>query len=259
VTPCDEAAFLRAIIAAPDDDLARLAYADWLDDRADPDRRDTARAELIRTSIAVTVPGLTAGAINGHVERIDALLADPANRVWIPEGYGVSKFTELRKIPGLAWDRGFVHTVTGFVPNFAVSLRRVRALAAAHPVSRIAITNDFQVPVTDGGGVTFRHALFVSDVDFRVSTRRTATVYGQPVLPKSLEMYLTGHLGALENVWPLGPRRVVGLRAVRYATAASARIDLGRALVEYAHAPVRNPRYKSNEPTLYDINGEVIT
>jgi uncharacterized protein (TIGR02996 family) len=38
-----DAAFLRSIIAAPDDDLPRLVYADWLDENGDPDR-----AELIR-------------------------------------------------------------------------------------------------------------------------------------------------------------------------------------------------------------------
>jgi uncharacterized protein (TIGR02996 family) len=32
----DEAAFLGAIRASPDDDTTRLVYADWLDDRADP-------------------------------------------------------------------------------------------------------------------------------------------------------------------------------------------------------------------------------
>jgi uncharacterized protein (TIGR02996 family) len=32
----DDAAFWRAILAAPDDDLPRLVYADWLDDHGDP-------------------------------------------------------------------------------------------------------------------------------------------------------------------------------------------------------------------------------
>jgi uncharacterized protein (TIGR02996 family) len=38
--------FLAAILAEPDDDLPRLIYADWLDERGDPDR-----AEFIRTQI----------------------------------------------------------------------------------------------------------------------------------------------------------------------------------------------------------------
>src|SRR5437764_6172383 len=32
----DDDAFLRAILAHPDDDLPRLVYADWLDERGDP-------------------------------------------------------------------------------------------------------------------------------------------------------------------------------------------------------------------------------
>ena len=42
----DEAAFLAAIIAAPEDDTVRLAYADWLDEQGHP-----ARAGYIRRRI----------------------------------------------------------------------------------------------------------------------------------------------------------------------------------------------------------------
>jgi uncharacterized protein (TIGR02996 family) len=42
----DEDAFLAAIRANPADDLARLVYADWLDERADPDA--PARAAFLR-------------------------------------------------------------------------------------------------------------------------------------------------------------------------------------------------------------------
>jgi uncharacterized protein (TIGR02996 family) len=42
----DEAAFLRAICAAPTDDAPRLTFADWLDERGQPG--DDARAGLIR-------------------------------------------------------------------------------------------------------------------------------------------------------------------------------------------------------------------
>lgn len=55
-TSGDERALLAAIIAAPDDDTLRLAYADWLDEHADDlpkPRRKLAkvRAELIRIQI----------------------------------------------------------------------------------------------------------------------------------------------------------------------------------------------------------------
>jgi uncharacterized protein (TIGR02996 family) len=45
----DQAAFLTAIRADPDDDPTRLVYADWLDEHGD--ERDRARAEFIRAQI----------------------------------------------------------------------------------------------------------------------------------------------------------------------------------------------------------------
>src|SRR5262245_16884034 len=44
----EDTGFLRAIACDPDDDTARLAYADWLDER---DQHN--RAEFIRAQIAV--------------------------------------------------------------------------------------------------------------------------------------------------------------------------------------------------------------
>src|SRR5690242_1443256 len=60
MTP-DEEAFLRAICENPDDDLPRLVYADWLDERGDP------RGEFIRVQIGLWrgaggAPGTAGGA-----------------------------------------------------------------------------------------------------------------------------------------------------------------------------------------------------
>ena len=38
----------RAVLAAPDDDAPRLAFADWLEDHG-----DAARADFVRTQIAL--------------------------------------------------------------------------------------------------------------------------------------------------------------------------------------------------------------
>ena len=54
----DRACFLAALAAAPDDDLLRLVFADWLDDNAASDL-DVATAEFIR----VECSGLTDGAL----------------------------------------------------------------------------------------------------------------------------------------------------------------------------------------------------
>lgn len=42
----DHAAFLRAIIAEPDDDLPRLIFADWLDERGEADRASFIRCQV---------------------------------------------------------------------------------------------------------------------------------------------------------------------------------------------------------------------
>jgi uncharacterized protein (TIGR02996 family) len=50
----DEAALLAAIVAHPDEDTPRLAYADWLDEHNDPDRAEADRAEFIRAQCRFT-------------------------------------------------------------------------------------------------------------------------------------------------------------------------------------------------------------
>jgi uncharacterized protein (TIGR02996 family) len=56
----DEAAFLRAIRSRPGDDLTRLVYADWLDERDDP-RGDFIRLHLALSTAAPDHPDRVAG------------------------------------------------------------------------------------------------------------------------------------------------------------------------------------------------------
>jgi uncharacterized protein (TIGR02996 family) len=58
----DEAAFLAAIIAAPEDDTVRLAYADWLDERGHPARAGYIRRRILGFS-ALGVRGTTSDLI----------------------------------------------------------------------------------------------------------------------------------------------------------------------------------------------------
>jgi uncharacterized protein (TIGR02996 family) len=37
--------FLRAVLAAPDDDTPRLAFADWLDEHGEPERAEFIRVQ----------------------------------------------------------------------------------------------------------------------------------------------------------------------------------------------------------------------
>ena len=52
-----DTAFLRTILADPDDDAPRLIYADWLDENGDSDRAEFIRLQVRLASYAGTDPG----------------------------------------------------------------------------------------------------------------------------------------------------------------------------------------------------------
>lgn len=122
----DRAALLAAVCADPDDDLPRLAFADWLDDHGDP-----GRAEFIRLQCELArLPADQSGDCGRLSERIDALAADNTER-WLEE---------LPQAPSeFGWsyrnyDRGFPTTL--FVVN---SSRLTPALFAAAPIVRLSV------------------------------------------------------------------------------------------------------------------------
>ena len=92
-------AFLRTIIAQPDDDLPRLVYADWLDERDDP-----ARAEFIRIQCELAhLPDDDAERRPMLEDREHELLAEhePA---WLG--------SELVGLQEWEFQRGFLHSMT---------------------------------------------------------------------------------------------------------------------------------------------------
>jgi uncharacterized protein (TIGR02996 family) len=81
----EDASFLKSIVAAPGDDLARLAYADWLEDQRDP------RAEYIRLRLKLGEP-------RGR-KRILARLSELAPSIegdWRRQVFSVPKLTIAR-------------------------------------------------------------------------------------------------------------------------------------------------------------------
>jgi uncharacterized protein (TIGR02996 family) len=72
----DEAAFLQAIIAAPDDDSIRLVYADWLEERGDC-RGEFLRLLHQRAAATARLKQLLPGVDPAWVQRI--------SRVWAGE------------------------------------------------------------------------------------------------------------------------------------------------------------------------------
>jgi len=111
----EHAAFLAAVLAAPDDDLPRLIYADWLDERGDP------RGEFIRLQIAAFHGDISAGRAASAIER-------ECGRIWAG--------------PLASWAyqvgfcRGFAETLIIRGEEFLVRVAKIFRLA---PIQRIAL------------------------------------------------------------------------------------------------------------------------
>lgn len=201
----ENAAFMAAIRDNPDDDTPRLVFADWCDDRGEPDR-----AEFIRGQVEIAralTPGVRklADTVSAFVppERVfearhpgitalrarsDALLAEheldwlrdwplwqvgfQANSTWVPEAEW-------------AWDRGFVGAV---------------ALPWEHwvggPCPRCEGDADLPVP---GGVVTCDICAGLG----RVLGHAAAVVSAQPVTRVTLTNREPGHWPN-EPGWPWG-------------------------------------------------------
>lgn len=96
----DRQALLLAIRAAPDDDLPRLAYADWLEENGDP-----GRAQFIRVQCALARLAPDEDEHDAVYQRSEALAREHAGR-WAGE---------LPSLDGVSWSsftRGFVEGAT---------------------------------------------------------------------------------------------------------------------------------------------------
>jgi uncharacterized protein (TIGR02996 family) len=95
----DAEALLAAVLAAPDDDAPRLIYADWLDERGQPERAAFIRLQVERARLSK------------HDPRAD-VLAFRAARLF--DRHGADWVAELPRLDGITWtdfDRGFPRAV----------------------------------------------------------------------------------------------------------------------------------------------------
>lgn len=113
---------LQAIRADPGDDLARLAYADWLEEHGEPER-----GEFIRLQIALREPGRDRAATLELLRRLRELLV-AHQRQWLgPLAWAA---------PDSLFERGFVQKVRIRAADF---LRCADELLAVHPVARLHV------------------------------------------------------------------------------------------------------------------------
>lgn len=125
------AAFLSAIREAPEDDTARLVYADYLDEQGGPG--DVARAEFIRVQIRLAGLGDTAPERPALEDRENELL-----RTHEHEWVGRLHDRLARGLLRWRFERGFLATVQ---VSAAALANRGTGLFAAHPVDRVRLTD----------------------------------------------------------------------------------------------------------------------
>jgi uncharacterized protein (TIGR02996 family) len=158
----DRAAFLAAIVAAPDDDLPRLVFADWLDEYGEPERAEFIRVqcELAKLRAKGCHEGETCNVTGQCAEcnrDVEAeplrrrerelwtagvevgTLPDEAARLWT---LGLPGDSHSGNWPVLTVHRGFISHVTCSWPDWH---RHSAALLAACP---IAGAKDGQVRLT---------------------------------------------------------------------------------------------------------------
>jgi uncharacterized protein (TIGR02996 family) len=136
-------ALLRAIIDQPDDDLPRLAYADWLEDNGECEG-----AEFIRVQIRAWEdwPG---GDWNDLCARANVLLTRSRFQEWFgaPPGFLVNVRSAVKvelydeaaeRTIQLGLRRGFVERIEC---SLAVFLEHAGAVFAAHPVQEVRLTD----------------------------------------------------------------------------------------------------------------------
>jgi uncharacterized protein (TIGR02996 family) len=131
-------ALLSTILANPDDDIARLVYADWLEETAEP--AAVARARFIRLQIECARCPPDAS-FSPHADEIDALAARWA-REWLMElPAPVAKAVREERRGAGAFRRGFVDGITLSTEAF---MWTVPALLAAAPVTEMHIHGAFK-------------------------------------------------------------------------------------------------------------------
>jgi uncharacterized protein (TIGR02996 family) len=120
----DGEALLRTILLCPEDDTARLVFADWLDENGQPHR-----AECIRAQIAYAQDGKWTPAAGVRIAE---------EKQWF--GFPRECCSDCK------WWRGFVWKIHLLTVDF---FKHAEAIFAAHPVASVVLTD--RRPGTWGG------------------------------------------------------------------------------------------------------------
>jgi uncharacterized protein (TIGR02996 family) len=120
-------ALLRAVCAAPDDDLPRLVFADWCEENGEPER-----ATFIRTQVEFARK-------SRHAEGVDDRLGRQSLELW--REYRKRWLAELPVIRGVTWFdafyRGFVERVS--VTSDVVLMAHADDILGTSPIQHLTV------------------------------------------------------------------------------------------------------------------------
>jgi uncharacterized protein (TIGR02996 family) len=155
----EQAAFLAAILAAPEDDTPRLVYADWLEEHG-----EVVRAEFIRVQVELAGVERRAGGLEAlgllrwdHPWRLRAKALRRREREldFVPPAASAAWCWPLAELH-LAWSwtmrRGLAEEVTCTCRDW---LAHGPAVVAAQPVTRVALRDQRPWHAGRGGGREF--------------------------------------------------------------------------------------------------------
>jgi uncharacterized protein (TIGR02996 family) len=130
----EQQAILRTIFENPDDDAPRLVYADWLEERGDPD--NTARAHLIRRQIAINSadPDRSSASERNDPQGALAVAEERCTPQWLRSGKA-------------AWDRGFIREARCDTAAWA---DHANEILSEHPIHSLTLEGEIcieHVPV----------------------------------------------------------------------------------------------------------------
>lgn len=210
-------AILRDIREHPEDDLPRLAYADWLEETD----KDLALAEFIRLQMQVAALERDGKAAPPAIrDRERELLVGPKPALyehavcWFHSGSGTDTW---RILFAPEFRRGFPWLITCRLGDL---MSNARELFSRYPIEDVRLTDRRPVPVGDGWA-----ACWTVVEDFR-SVR----------LPNALPRWLFKRLAAEKVTERIFSWRQQRFTHARYASDAAAILDLSRALVAHGRS-----------------------
>jgi uncharacterized protein (TIGR02996 family) len=229
----DERAFLDAICAHPDDDTARLVYADWLAEHDEADRGEFIRVEI---ELARTPPES-----EGAERRRSVLFGRRTELLKKHKTAWLAPFAPFAKES--AFERGFVQALELSANTF---LQHAETWFARTPLTRVKITTCFEWDQVTRERSWWAATLFASphlarltalDLEgLRITAADLEPLSAQPDLSRLRELVLTwnaiGSEGAtlLANVPQLSHLEVLDLRNNNITDTGARAIALSRYL-----------------------------